>query len=501
MILQYSKKLMPLMIATTAFFSNQIQASTDDNQPLVYNNEKAIVFETMDGKTTDAFEGFIEVPENRAKVNSRKISVHYVRFPATGNKKGAPIIYLSGGPGGSGIMTAKYPRFRFPLFMALREFGDVIALDQRGAGASKSAPKCISSETLPMTQVVTEAQVSKLYQRSADECVTYWKKEGIDVQGYTTLESAQDIDALRQHLKADKVTLWGISYGSHLAFASLKVMPGKIDKVIIASAEGLNQTVKLPAQTDAYFERLQQAINTQPDAAQRYPDINALMHSVHKQLTKQPIQVKIPQKDGSEIDFLFQKYHMQILASAMISDPQRGVISLLALYHELDSGSEAMLIKVLSRGYFNDNRISFDVMPFAMDIASGITESRLQQVTEQAKVSLLGTALNFPMPQLNKAVNGLDLGDKFRAYPRSDVPTLLLTGTLDGRTYIDSQRAATKGLSNLTQVMVVNAGHNLFMSDPKVTKVIETFLAGDKINTKEIIIKLPSFLPAKKKSH
>lgn len=498
MTLKYSKILTSILLATTTIFTNVIQASTHDKQPIIYANEKAIVFETMDGKTTDAFEGVIQVPENRNKVESRLISVKYVRFPATGNSNGSPIIYLSGGPGGSGIMTAKYPRFRFPLFMALREFGDVIALDQRGTGASKSAPKCISSQSLPMTKVLTEAKVTQLYQLAANECVDFWQQEGVDVNGYTTLESAQDINVLRQHLKADKVTLWGISYGSHLAFASLKSMQGKIDKVIIASAEGLNQTVKLPAQTDAYFGRLQQAINTQPDAAQRYPDISALMHRVHQQLIEQPMLVKVPQKEGSAVDFLFQKYHMQILASAMIADPQRGVSQLLSLYHELDSGSEIGLVKVLSRGYFNDKAISFDVMSFAMDIASGVTQARLEQVTLQAKTSLLGTALNFPMPHLNKAVKGLDLGDDFRTYPKSDVPTLLLTGTLDGRTYIDSQKEATKGLSNLTQVMVVNAGHNLFMSSPKVTAVIKIFLAGEKIKTKVIVIKLPLFAPRKK---
>lgn len=493
MSLSISSKLKALFVTGLFSISSTSLANALSESPLSYQNEKAITFETMDGKTTNAFEGFIEVPENRAQADSRMIKVSYVRFPATGNKKGSPIIYLSGGPGGSGIMTAKYPRFRFPLFMALREFGDVIALDQRGTGAAKPALKCSSQQSLPMTKVISADELSRLYHTAANECVDTWQAKGIDIQGYTTQESARDINALREHFDAEKVTLWGISYGSHLALASIKSMQGKIDKLVIASAEGLNQTVKLPARTDAYFARLQQAINTQPQAKKRYPDIIAMMQRVHEKLDDAPKMLTINRKNGSSYQLLFQKAHLQMLASGMISDPHRGVTPLLALYHELDNDGDNVLKSIVARGYFDDKPISFDAMSFAMDIASGITDERLAQVNEQAKTSLLGTALNFPMPLLNKAVAGLDLGDDFRTLPKSDVPTLLLTGTLDGRTYVEGQLEATQGLSNLTQVTVANAGHNLFMSSPKVTQVIKEFLQGEQVSYQEIEVTLPSF--------
>ena len=100
------------------------------------------------------------------------------------------------------------------------------------------------------------------------------------------------------------------------------------------------------------------------------------------------------------------------------------------------------------------------------------------------------------MPHLNKEIVDLDLGDDFRTEAVSDVPTLLLTGTLDGRTYIDAQIEATAGLSKLTHVLVENAGHNLFMRSPEVTEVIHQFLNGDDITKERIIIELPAFLPA-----
>lgn len=462
-------------------------------EPQIFANEKSIIFEN-DGQKVVAYEGTIQVPENRSKAESRTIPIKYIRFPATGKQAGSPIIYLAGGPGGSGISTAQYPRFRFPLFMALREFGDVIALDQRGTGASNTSPECVSSQRLPMTTLLTDIEVETIYKNAAKECVDFWTKQGVDVWGYTTKESVGDLDDLRRHFKADKITLWGISYGSHLALASLKDMQNHIDKVVIASAEGLDQTVKYPARTDEYFGRLQQAINQQPDAAKAYPDIKQLMRRVHAQLEKQPLAVTVPQKNGSLSELLFQRGHMQGMASAMIADPGRAVPILLRLYQTLDQGNTDVLVEMLKRGYINDDPISFNVMSFAMDIASGISPQRLELVNQQAKNSLLGKALNFPMPQLNGVVDGLDLGDEFRAFPRSNVPTLLLTGTLDGRTYIQSQQEATQGLTNLTQVMVVNAGHNLFMTSPQVTEVIKSFLSGEKITASEIQVELAPFV-------
>jgi len=481
--------LMSISLNAVCNSNGSAQTYTGDT----YAGEVEIVFEN-DGQKVLAFDGSIQVPENRNDPDSRLIPLHYVRFPATANTTGSPIIYLAGGPGGSGISTASYPGFRFPLFMAMREFGDVIALDQRGTGKSRSAPRCVSQQALPQNSPLTEALVTQRYRSAAAECVAFWNKEGVDVLGYTTVENAKDLDQLRQHFSAEKMTLWGISYGSHLAFTSLKLMPDKIDKVVIASAEGLNQTVKLPARTDAYFDRLQLAINQQAAAAEAYPDIKALIKRVHKHLDENPIHVSVPQEDAEPIDFLFQRVHMQGIASGMIADPHRGVPKLLQMYSALDQGLTQMLPSVIKRAQFDQPFISFDVMSFAMDIASGVTDERLQIFNQQAEHTIVGKLLNFPMPMLNKAVEGLDLGDEFREYPISDVPTLLLTGTLDGRTYIKSQQEATRGLTRLTQVMVKNAGHNLFMVSPKVTEVIQQFMNGDAIETTEIEFNLPPFV-------
>ena len=91
------------------------------------------------GQEVEAVRGYFDVQEDRRDPRSRWIRLGYVKFPSTSARPGPPIVYLAGGPGGSGVRTAAGPRF--PLFMALREVADVIAFDQRGTGLSNHIPE------------------------------------------------------------------------------------------------------------------------------------------------------------------------------------------------------------------------------------------------------------------------------------------------------------------------------------------------------------------------
>jgi pimeloyl-ACP methyl ester carboxylesterase len=452
--------------------------------------EEPIVFTAQSGESVEAFEGHVDVPENRSDPDSRTIRIAYIRFPATGTSEGPPIVYLAGGPGGSGSGTAR--AHRFPLFMAMRQHGDVIAFDQRGTGGSTGLPRCVSSVLVPETEAMSDTAYAGAYRAAVEECGEYWRGEGVAIEGYTTAESVQDISALRVHLGAERVALWGISYGSHLALAALKDIPGEIDRVVIASAEGLDQTVKMPAHTDAYFGRLQAAVDTQPAAAAAYPDIAGVMRRVHDRLEAAPMLLHIPQADGSTAPFLLQRRHMQEFASSLISDPHYAAI-LMALYASLDAGDPGLAIGLLQRFHTPGEPLTLSAMPTAMDLASGISDARLAEFTRQAETGLVGGYLNFPMPQIRGVWDGFDLGEDFRAPPAGDTPVLLLTGTLDGRTYPEGQAAAVAGLANVTRVTVRNAGHNLFMSSPDVHEAMHRFMRGEPVENQDIVVDLPDF--------
>jgi len=451
--------------------------------------EEPITFTSQDGASVDAFQGAFSVPEDRSNPDSRMIEIGYVRFPALDGADGAPIVYLAGGPGGSGTGTARAQRFE--LFMQMRQHGDVIAFDQRGTGlSSNDLPSCVSHVAVPETEPTTDAEFADAYRQAALECRVFWHEQGVEIDGYTTAQSVEDISDLRVHLGAEQVTLWGISYGTHLAMAALKTIPDEIDRAILASAEGLDQTVKLPSQTEAYIDRLQAAVNTQPAAAAAYPDIAGLMARVHAKLEAEPMMIQVQTRDGVH-PFLLQRRDLQQMASGLIADPGFAAI-MLAMYAEIDQADSAYIASgIVGRFYELGQPITLRPMSTAMDLASGISEARLARVEHEAQTSLLGAYLNFPMPQLNGVWSGFGLDDDFRAAPVGDTPILLLSGTLDGRTYPDSQREALSGMANVDWVIVENAGHNLFMTTPEVHAVMHRFMEGETVDGERIIAPLP----------
>ena len=113
------------------------------------------VFESASGQKVDVEFGELTVPENRQRPNSRLIQLAFVRFKSTSQNPASPIVYLAGGSGGSGISAARGTRF--PLFMAMREVADVIALDQRGVGSSKPNLNCKEPKPLSNRELTCPA--------------------------------------------------------------------------------------------------------------------------------------------------------------------------------------------------------------------------------------------------------------------------------------------------------------------------------------------------------
>lgn len=59
------------------------------------------------GIAPSGIEGRFTVPANRTSNQGAELTLRYVRFASTASSPGAPIVFLAGGPGDSGIRAIK----------------------------------------------------------------------------------------------------------------------------------------------------------------------------------------------------------------------------------------------------------------------------------------------------------------------------------------------------------------------------------------------------------
>lgn len=446
-------------------------------------------FTGPNGVKVEAERGTFEVAENRSNPNSRRIRIGFVRFKSTSPNPGDPIVYLAGGPGGTGTGTAQGPRF--PLFMALREVADVIAYDQRGTGFSSPTPTCVATPPFEGT-TFSRATIVPFYRDRLTKCFDQWTSQGVDIDAYTTLESAHDLEDLRRALGANKLNLWGISYGSHLGLAFMKYHGASVNRAVLSGIEGLDQTIKRPALTDKLFARVQAIIDADPAAKAAYPDLAALMRRVHAKLNAAPATVSFtPPNATAPVSVTFDGFAIQLLASQSIADPP-AIARLPPLYAALDKGDYARVAPMVYG--MRQQVAAFRGMPDAMDLASGATPARLALVTKEAETALIGDTLNFPMPHIMGIRPQIDAGDKFRAPFTSPITALFISGTLDGRTYPEEAEEEIKGFPNRRRLIVENGGHNIYEADQRVADAVLAFFKGQP--TPERIVMNPPKIPA-----
>ncbi|MVT11275.1 alpha/beta fold hydrolase [Chitinophaga tropicalis] len=175
--------------------------------------------------------GYLVVPENRKKNNGKTIQLPFIVVESKNpNKKKAPLLFMSGGPGGSSLGWA-----RGAAKSNIINDRDCIAFGQRGTDYAlpnlnspelDSAIKMSYRKNLNKDSMVIEGV--KRYRKSLEA-------RGIDLSGYNTDETVTDVHDLLVSLQIDSVNLYGISYSGGLMLAVLQRDPSRIRSLILDS--------------------------------------------------------------------------------------------------------------------------------------------------------------------------------------------------------------------------------------------------------------------------
>jgi len=242
--------------------------------------------------------GLIRVPENREVEGSRTIELHFVRINARGKDadgnevetRSDPVIYLTGGPG---VTVEGY-------VARLKDHGlvekrDLYILEQRGIGHSGDfCPFFGDRNRADYIREDWDEQQRALFEQ-AGVCVEGAHAAGVDVTGYHTFENARDIKALRMALGLDEWNVWGISYGSVLGQAYMKVDPDGLRSAVIDAIVplDLHDLMRIPHWHTRNLEMLFAACAEQDRCGRVYGDLQERYMNAIVAMSEQPMILEV----------------------------------------------------------------------------------------------------------------------------------------------------------------------------------------------------------------
>jgi pimeloyl-ACP methyl ester carboxylesterase len=422
--------------------------------------------------------GYLTVPENRSKSDGRTIRLAVATRRATEpNPKPDPIVFLTGGPGGSGLGEGP------GLVKEWRRDRDVILLDQRGALQSDPFLSCPETDAFLESAVGLSWLAPETIRQEAATtraCRDRLVATGADLAAYNTTESSADVADLRIAMGYEEWNVYGVSYGSDLALQTLRDHPAGIRSVVVDAVVPPNidviETGWRAARESA--TAIYDACAAQPACAAAFPDGFGEYVQVIKDLAANPrtVQVVDP-KTGQEVTVVIDAYKLSYLVQfgTLIGSPPRIPL----MIHDLAVGDGTEAAREVLRGVFPRDFNSYGLQ-------WGVLCREMVGRTDPERVSAAGQR---ELPEFPTSVT-----DRPAVFPwafddcaewdvpaapaqvvrvvTSDVPVLLTSGSFDGTappSYADEQ---AKTLKNSTHLVFPGVGHAVARWSPTCFAII-----------------------------
>ena len=421
----------------------------------------------------------LSVPEWHRAPNGRQITLPVVRLASKAAVPGAPLLYLAGGPGASGVNELRNGD-RAPLFVALSAISDVILIDQRGTGRSRPSLVLPGRLDLPSDKPINDPEVLRGLASRIATAVSALKASGVDLDAYNTVESALDMEQLRLALHVQRISLWGHSYGSHLALAMLKARGETLERVIIGGVNGLDQRWRLPSDGDSWLARMDSTIKARSPGSAAAPSLLRDLRALLGKLERAPLHAQV---DGHDV--LVGRDELATLIALTAGDNTL-VTRLPEIISQINAGNVSPVATQVQQT-LRDRPLG-TAMTYAMHIASGVNAAREARIAKEARTALLRNAINYPFnsPAVSRAFGMTPLGEAFRQPVASNVPVLLMSGSLDGRTSITDAEQVRQKLGNSRHIIIDGAGHNFYTTTPRVLEQMLAFLRGEAVVSSHI---------------
>jgi pimeloyl-ACP methyl ester carboxylesterase len=430
--------------------------------------------------------GTLVVPENRSDPRSRLIALPVTRILARSSHPLAPIFHLNGGPG--------ITNMTFPQANRLAAQHDVVMVGYRGVDGS-SVLNCpeVTAALGKSADFLGKASLSA-YSQAFASCAQRLERSGVDLAGYTLEEQADDIEAARVALGYQRIDLLSESAGTRLGMIYSWMYPDSVDRSVMIGVNPPGNYIYSGAEIDQGIERYSALCAQQPACRARTGNLAASMQHTAAHIPSR--WYFLPIKPGNVLVGTF----LGLTESTSEASPLTGPMTLNSWISAAQGDPSGLWLLSEMAGLILPTSFTWgefasigmaDAHPVDRYFSSGADR---------------GSIIGNPLAEFLWGAGGLvhawpaNPGEnQYTSVQNSNVPTLLIGGTLDFETPAqNATKELLPHLSNGHQVILSGLGHadDFDSYEPSAsTQLLTTFYATGRVDTSRYTPNKVSFTP------
>ncbi len=453
MSLDYAKYGLSLLILSSAILSPSAEArklGELDFQPCSLQVPQTSM--TVSAQCTT-----MKVAENPAQPKGRQIELAIAWIPAKGEAQPDPVFMLAGGPGQSALES--YPQLH-SFFTDVIKKRNIILVDQRGTGKSNPliCKDASGKSAVAETEALEGLDLNKAKQ-FAKQCAAEISKHA-DPHFYSTAYAIGDLDIVRSKIGAEKINLYGVSYGTRVAQQYAKRYPKNIRAIVLDGVApnslvlGAEHAINLENALNLHFARC----TADKICRERFGNPRQKLDALRVQLQKTPMMVI---------------YNDPMSGEARQDKLNLGALATVARMYSYSPLTASMLPLVLTQAAQGNgaplmaqaqmmNQTLGDAIMHGMQLSVICSEDAAELKEDPATANTLigNSMIGFLKAQCEVWPHSKRAAD-FREPLKGNVPVLLLSGEFDPVTPPRYGDAVAKFLPNSKHIVVKGQGHNV----------------------------------------
>jgi pimeloyl-ACP methyl ester carboxylesterase len=403
---------------------------------------------------------------------AREIEFSFFRLPTTASTPGDPIYYVEGGPGISGIDDAGST----PILKRLREFANVIIVEQRGTGNSLPRLDCNERFELPLDRYPSPEEFIADARRAYASCAAFWRSRGVNLKAYTSPYFADDLIRVADALGHRRIRLVAHSFGTNIAIEAARRHPARISQLLLNGPYPPGIPIWTPLKQDLFVGRNKG--NTV--VGRLWPKVQWLARKADKQSwfgTSEGHRVRVTGRD--------------VVTWGLYQLEERGRLA--ALPQNLDklaAGDETVLNDIASWAVLLRHAPIHQSTGAVHHVAVCATPEhpRYQNARRARKEAwLIGNPVRPMMPEACDGW-GVDVASDARL-PVMAMPALVIVGTLDWRTPIENADYIMPSLKRGALIICEEGEHGDGL-DPNdwLWTAMRAFLLGESLPARQSMV-------------